>query len=127
MDTVVIVPRFCTNMQETHQYLTGRTTESKTPDAQRGVDLRVGNRHGFVEFIGETDASSLDLQEIVKFRRFSCSVYPPHVELAGLKPPVGQGLNKPAFITFFGVPNEGEAKKINVVSIFPLKGSNELH
>lgn len=54
---------------------------------------RVG--YGCVKFIGETDVRYLDLEEIVKFNRHEVVVY----EDESSKPPVGQGLNKPAVVT----------------------------
>ncbi|KAJ8429150.1 hypothetical protein Cgig2_010016 [Carnegiea gigantea] len=54
---------------------------------------RVG--YGSVKFIGETDVRYLDLEEIVKFNRHVVVVY----EHESSKPPVGQGLNKPAVVT----------------------------
>lgn len=54
---------------------------------------RVG--YGCVKFIGETDVRYLDLEEIVKFNRHEVVVYEDECG----KPPVGQGLNKPALVT----------------------------
>lgn len=61
-------------------------------------DFTVG-RVGFgsVKFLGETDVRGLDLVEIVKFNRHEVVVY----EDESSKPPVGEGLNKPAVVTLY--------------------------
>ena len=45
--------------------------------------------------VGETDLRGLDLDQLIIFSNRSVDVYPDE----DLKPPVGQGLNKPARIT----------------------------
>ncbi|XP_058004732.1 nuclear pore complex protein NUP96 isoform X1 [Hevea brasiliensis] len=63
---------------------------SRVPDFTVG---RLG--YGCVKFLGMTDVRWLDLDQIVKFHRHEIVVY----EDVTAKPPVGQGLNKPAEVT----------------------------
>jgi hypothetical protein len=58
-------------------------------------DLCVG-RHGYghILFLGLTNIIGVDLEATVKFVRGGFTVYP-----SGSRPPVGQGLNKPAIVT----------------------------
>lgn len=67
------------------------------PDyASRIPNFVVGRSdYGWIEFLGETDIRQLDIEKIVKFDRYSVSVYENESE----KPPVGHGLNKPAVVT----------------------------
>ncbi|OIT35661.1 PREDICTED: nuclear pore complex protein NUP96 [Nicotiana attenuata] len=59
-------------------------------------DFTVGRfGYGFVKFFGETDVRGLDLDRIVTFSRHEVVVY----EDENYKPPVGEGLNKPAEVT----------------------------
>ncbi|KAK2992802.1 hypothetical protein RJ640_009099 [Escallonia rubra] len=63
-------------------------------------DFMVG-RHGYgnIKFLGETDVRKLDLESNVQFNHREVIVYMDE----GKKPPVGQGLNKPAVITLLNV------------------------
>ncbi|KAL8142254.1 hypothetical protein V2J09_015286 [Rumex salicifolius] len=62
----------------------------------RVKDFTVGRLgYGSVKFLGETDVRWLNLEEIVKFQRHEIVVY----EDETTKPPVGEGLNKPAEVT----------------------------
>ncbi|KAJ8755418.1 hypothetical protein K2173_019216 [Erythroxylum novogranatense] len=62
----------------------------------RVPDFSVGRfGYGSIRFFGKTDVRWLDLDKIVKFRRHEVFVY----EDESPKPPVGQGLNKPAEVT----------------------------
>jgi len=64
-------------------------------------DLRVGRENiGHVTFIGDTDCRGLlpQLSEIMIIQQGEVVVYPE----ACKKPPVGQGLNKPASIVLYG-------------------------
>lgn len=62
----------------------------------RVQDFTVGRLgYGSVKFIGKTDVRWLNLEQIVKFRRHEIVVY----EDESIKPPVGEGLNKPAEVT----------------------------
>lgn len=67
---------------------------------RRVKDFIVG-RHGFgsVKFIGETDVRRLDLESIIQFNHRVVEVYMDESK----KPPVGQGLNKPAEVTLLNV------------------------
>ncbi|RWW30176.1 hypothetical protein GW17_00005252 [Ensete ventricosum] len=63
-------------------------------------DLVVG-RHGYgsIKFYGETDVRQLDLESIIQFNNREVIVYSDDSK----KPPVGQGLNKPAEVTILNV------------------------
>ncbi|XP_064956844.1 nuclear pore complex protein NUP98A-like isoform X2 [Musa acuminata AAA Group] len=63
-------------------------------------DFVVG-RHGYgsIKFYGETDVRQLDLESIIQFNNREVIVYGDDSR----KPPVGQGLNKPAEITLLNV------------------------
>ncbi|KAG0446852.1 hypothetical protein HPP92_028607 [Vanilla planifolia] len=63
-------------------------------------DFVVGHRsYGSIKFFGETDVRSLDLESIVQFNNREVIVYRDE----GKKPPVGQGLNKPAEVTLLNI------------------------
>ncbi|CAO2828861.1 unnamed protein product [Amaranthus hypochondriacus] len=65
-------------------------------DSCKVRDFTVGKiGFGSVRFLGETDVRGLDVMEIVKFNRHEVVVY----EDESCKPPVGEGLNKPAVVT----------------------------
>lgn len=67
---------------------------------RRVVDFVVGRRqYGLVKFLGETDVRRLDLEGIVQFNKCEVLVYMDESK----KPPVGQGLNKPAEVTLLNV------------------------
>ena len=51
--------------------------------------------YGNVCFLGTTDVSDLDLDSIVFIVRKEIEVYPENTD----KPPVGEGLNRPAFVS----------------------------
>ncbi|THU62626.1 hypothetical protein C4D60_Mb01t07080 [Musa balbisiana] len=63
-------------------------------------DFVVG-RHGYgsIKFYGETDVRQLDLESIIQFNNREVIVYGDDSK----KPPVGQGLNKPAEVTLLNV------------------------
>ncbi|KAL5206008.1 hypothetical protein ABZP36_034217 [Zizania latifolia] len=63
-------------------------------------DFAVG-RHGYgsIKFLGETDVRGLDLESIVEFNNREVIVYKDDSK----KPPVGEGLNKPAVVTLLNV------------------------
>jgi nuclear pore complex protein Nup98-Nup96 len=66
----------------------------------RVKDFVVG-RHGYgsIKFIGETDVRRLDLESLVQFNNREVIVYMDESK----KPPVGQGLNKPAEVTLLNI------------------------
>ncbi|XP_050376886.1 nuclear pore complex protein NUP98A [Argentina anserina] len=66
----------------------------------RVKDFVVG-RHGYgsIKFLGETDVRRLDLEGLVQFNNKEVIVYPDENK----KPPVGQGLNKPAEVTLLNI------------------------
>ncbi|XP_057423007.1 nuclear pore complex protein NUP98A isoform X2 [Lotus japonicus] len=63
-------------------------------------DFVVG-RHGYgsIKFLGETDVRGLDLESIIQFNNREVIVYMDDAK----KPPVGQGLNKPAEVTLLNI------------------------
>eukprot|EP01104_Vermistella_antarctica_P000146 TRINITY_DN1017_c2_g1_i2.p1 TRINITY_DN1017_c2_g1~~TRINITY_DN1017_c2_g1_i2.p1 ORF type:complete len:1064 (+),score=279.73 TRINITY_DN1017_c2_g1_i2:590-3781(+) len=62
------------------------------------TDFVVGRHEvGHVRFLGTTDLRRLRLDDIVVFNHKEINVYPKDFD----KPPVGQGLNKPAVVTLF--------------------------
>ncbi|KAA8536678.1 hypothetical protein F0562_029156 [Nyssa sinensis] len=63
-------------------------------------DFVVG-RHGYgsIKFLGETDVRQLDLESHVQFNNREVIVYMDECK----KPPVGQGLNKPAEVTLLNI------------------------
>lgn len=66
----------------------------------RVKDFVVGREgYGSIMFYGETDVSGLDLDAIVEFGNREVVVYRDESN----KPPVGQGLNKPAEVTLLNV------------------------
>ncbi|CAK9866010.1 unnamed protein product [Sphagnum jensenii] len=67
---------------------------------RRVVDFVVGRLgYGAVKFLGETDVRGLDLESIIQFNKCEVLVYMDESK----KPPVGQGLNKPAQVTLLNV------------------------
>ncbi|MQL98026.1 hypothetical protein Taro_030714 [Colocasia esculenta] len=63
-------------------------------------DFVVGRRgYGSIKFDGETDVRRLDLESIVQFSHREVIVYKDESK----KPPVGQGLNKPAEVTLLNI------------------------
>uniref|UniRef100_A0A7N0U2J8 Nucleoporin autopeptidase n=1 Tax=Kalanchoe fedtschenkoi TaxID=63787 RepID=A0A7N0U2J8_KALFE len=66
----------------------------------RVKDFVVGRRgYGSIKFLGETDVRGLDLEAIVQFNNKEVIVYLDERE----KPPVGQGLNKPAEVILLNI------------------------
>lgn len=67
---------------------------------RRVKDFIVG-RHGYgsIKFMGETDVRRLDLEALVQFNNREVIVYPDDNK----KPPIGQGLNKPAEVTLLNI------------------------
>ncbi|KAF3794417.1 Nuclear pore complex protein, partial [Nymphaea thermarum] len=62
-------------------------------------DFVVGRRgYGSIKFFGETDVRRLDIESIVQFNNREVLVY-----MDGVKPPIGQGLNKPGEVTLLNV------------------------
>jgi hypothetical protein len=66
-------------------------------------DLIIENESGKIHWTGNTDVIGVNFDDIVKIRDFSATVYPEEIEAKGLKPEVGQKLNKPAIITLFKI------------------------
>jgi len=63
-------------------------------------DFVVGRRgYGWVKFEGETDVRGLDLDTLIHFNAREVIVYMDEKA----KPPVGQGLNKPAEVTLLNI------------------------
>lgn len=75
--------------------------EKTEPGFCRRVKDFVVGRYGYgsIKFSGETDVTNLDLESVVKMNYREVIVYMDELK----KPPVGQGLNKPAEITLLNV------------------------
>lgn len=75
--------------------------ERAEPGFCRKVKDFVIGRHGYgsIRFIGETDVRRLDLELLVQFNNREVIVYIDDSK----KPPVGQGLNKPAEVTLLNI------------------------
>ncbi|GAB2279776.1 hypothetical protein Dimus_014415 [Dionaea muscipula] len=75
--------------------------ERAHPGFCRHVKNFVVGRHGFgsIVFLGETDVRRLDLESLVQFNHREVIVYMDESK----KPPVGQGLNKPAEVTLLNI------------------------
>ncbi|XP_076936769.1 nuclear pore complex protein NUP98A-like [Bidens hawaiensis] len=67
---------------------------------RRVKDFVVGRHHyGSIKFLGETDVRRLDLESLIQFNNREVIVYMDETK----KPPVGQGLNKPAEVTLLNI------------------------
>ncbi|XXG38903.1 hypothetical protein AAC387_Pa01g0002 [Persea americana] len=75
--------------------------ERAEPGYCRHVRDFVVGRHGYgsIKFIGETDVRRLDLEALIQFNNREVIVYVDDSK----KPPVGQGLNKPAEVTLLNI------------------------
>ncbi|XP_059440722.1 nuclear pore complex protein NUP98A [Corylus avellana] len=75
--------------------------ERAEPGFCRHVKDFVVGRHGYgsIKFLGETDVRRLDLEALVQFNNREVIVYMDDSK----KPPVGQGLNKPAEVTLLNI------------------------
>ncbi|XAR70080.1 hypothetical protein NMG60_11026819 [Bertholletia excelsa] len=75
--------------------------ERAEPGFCRHVKDFVVGRHGYgsIKFIGETDVRRLDLETLMQFNNREVIVYMDESK----KPPVGQGLNKPAEVTLLNI------------------------
>ncbi|XWS48698.1 hypothetical protein CRYUN_Cryun13aG0098700 [Craigia yunnanensis] len=75
--------------------------ERAEPGYCRRVKDFVIGRHGYgsIKFLGETDVRRLDLESLVQFNNREVIVYMDDSK----KPPVGQGLNKPAEVTLLNI------------------------
>ncbi|XP_052483089.1 nuclear pore complex protein NUP98A isoform X3 [Gossypium raimondii] len=75
--------------------------ERAEPGYCRHVKDFVVGRHGYgsIKFLGETDVRRLDLESLVQFNNREVIVYMDDSK----KPPVGQGLNKPAEVTLLNI------------------------
>ncbi|XP_051120462.1 nuclear pore complex protein NUP98A [Andrographis paniculata] len=75
--------------------------ERAEPGFCRHVRDFVVGRHGYgsIKFFGETDVRRLDLESLIQFNNREVIVYMDESK----KPPVGQGLNKPAEVTLLNI------------------------
>ncbi|KAI3691934.1 hypothetical protein L6452_31737 [Arctium lappa] len=75
--------------------------ERAEPGFCRRVKDFVVGRHGFgsIKFLGETDVRRLELESLIQFNHREVIVYMDDTK----KPPVGQGLNKPAEVTLLNI------------------------
>ncbi|VVA94118.1 unnamed protein product [Arabis nemorensis] len=77
------------------------TKERVNPGHCKRVRDFVVGRHGYgsIKFLGETDVRKLDLEMLVQFNNREVIVYMDESQ----KPPVGEGLNKPAEVTLLNI------------------------
>ncbi|KAJ8544987.1 hypothetical protein K7X08_017570 [Anisodus acutangulus] len=75
--------------------------ERAEPGFCRLVKDFVVGRHGYgsIKFMGETDVRRLDLESLIQFNNREVIIYMDESK----KPPVGQGLNKPAEVTLLNI------------------------
>lgn len=75
--------------------------ERAEPGFCRRVKDFVVGRHNFgsIKFLGETDVRRLELESLIQFNHREVIVYMDETK----KPPVGQGLNKPAEVTLLNI------------------------
>ncbi|GMH30222.1 hypothetical protein Nepgr_032065 [Nepenthes gracilis] len=75
--------------------------ERAEPGYCRRVKDFVVGRHGYgsIKFLGETDVRRLDLESLIQFDNREVCVYMND----STKPPLGQGLNKPAEVTLLNI------------------------
>ncbi|XP_071730627.1 nuclear pore complex protein NUP98A isoform X2 [Rutidosis leptorrhynchoides] len=67
---------------------------------RRVKDFVVGrHEYGSIKFLGETDVRRLELESLIQFNNREVIVYMDETK----KPPVGQGLNKPAEVTLLNI------------------------
>ena len=73
-----------------------------TMEELKNVDnFTVFNKHGEIKFLGKTDVRGLDLDLRIKIEHRGVEVYPDEAFPVGVKPEVGEELNKPAVITLY--------------------------
>lgn len=74
-----------------------------TDDQLRNVtDFTIFNRHGQIQFIGDTDLTDVDLADAVNINEFEAEVYD-EKKMGSRYPKVGEKLNRPALISFYDV------------------------
>ncbi|CAL9241313.1 unnamed protein product [Arabidopsis halleri] len=98
--------------------------EIENPDyCSRVPDFTIGRiGYGYIKFLGNTDVTRLDLDQIVKFRRHEVIVYDDETS----KPVVGEGLNKVAEVTLIvNIPNLTWGKERVDHIAYKLKQSTE--
>ena len=89
----------------------------KLEDLKRVKDFTIYNQHGKIVFEGETDLEGLNLDEVVEIAQNSVELYSDESK----KPPVGQGLNKPAIVHLYNckykkpIPSEIFKQKLKEV------------
>lgn len=66
-------------------------------------NLSIENNNGKITWEGYTDVRGINFDELVSIELFAAEVYPEEIELKGLKPAVGQGINKPAIIELYNL------------------------
>ena len=109
--------------------------EFMTEDQLQSVEsFAIKNEFGKATFDGKTDITGLNLDELVNITYGGIDVYPESVK----PPPLGQKLNKPAFLQFFNLkpPHDmdtelfierlkGNCHKINAEHIHYINDTNE--
>ncbi|XP_076954103.1 nuclear pore complex protein NUP98A-like [Bidens hawaiensis] len=101
--TVFDVP---VELQQPDYYTQPKISELEAKErAEPGYCIRVNDfvvgRHGYgsIKFLGETDVRNVDIETDIRFNKRGVIVYMDDSK----KPPVGEGLNKPAEITLLNI------------------------
>ena len=71
-------------------------------DLKKVENFTVSNEYGSVQFIGETDLTSVDLADVITISLGICDVYEGEKHQK-TKPAVGEKLNRPALITLYNM------------------------
>ncbi|XP_056173613.1 nuclear pore complex protein NUP98A-like [Syzygium oleosum] len=97
-----LMPKLCQPDYYTEPHITELAAkESAEPGfCCRVKDFVVGRLgYGHIKFVGETDVRRLDLESLIRFNNREVIVYADESK----KPPIGQGLNKPAEVTLLNI------------------------
>ncbi|XP_015073322.1 nuclear pore complex protein NUP98A isoform X1 [Solanum pennellii] len=101
-DIEALMPKLCHSDYYTEPRIQELAAKERAePGFCRRVKDFVVGRHGYgsIKFIGETDVRRLDLESLIQFNNREVIVYMDESK----KPPVGQGLNKPAEVTLLNI------------------------
>lgn len=101
-DIEALMPKLCHSDYYTEPRIQELAAKERAePGFCRRVKDFVVGRHGYgsIKFMGETDVRRLDLESLIQFNNREVIVYMDESK----KPPVGQGLNKPAEVTLLNI------------------------
>lgn len=101
-DIEALMPKLCHSDYYTEPRIQELAAKERAePGFCRHVKDFVVGRHGYgsIKFMGETDVRRLDLESLIQFNNREVIVYMDESK----KPPVGQGLNKPAEVTLLNI------------------------